>query len=175
MLYLIIPSDTSTQRTQFHNNRYPFIEIMDKKNSITVNNRSGAVQNYVLFAEAPSITPSDGEIHTNIIVAFRGVSGNSGEAFFTMPSERLFAICGTSNTEELENDIQIEITDKMPVNMGTQTETGSLIRGTTCDVTTSAGTPTFSAHQTAPPMGELGAFCIRTTDDFTYQNAEEGI
>ncbi|KAL6714843.1 hypothetical protein ACLMJK_007103 [Lecanora helva] len=148
---------------------------MEQKQSITISNRSGAVQNYVLFAEAPQIKPSSGsQLKTNIIVAFRGVAGNGGQAYFTMPKERLFAICGTSNSDGLKDLVQIEVLDKMPVTIGAQTRDGTLLAGTACDMVVKGGTPIFSDQQTAPALGELGGFCIRTKRDFSYQESKEG-
>ena len=144
---------------------------MDSKYSVTITNRSGSVQSYVLFAETPAVTPRPAQLQTNIMVALRGVAGTGGQAYFSMPRDRLFAICGTSNSDGLVDDIQFEVLDKTAATLGAQTRDGGLVPGTTCEVVANGAAPMFAANQTAPALGELGAFCIRTKKDFSYPAA----
>ena len=147
---------------------------MDQQRTVTIINKSGIAQDYVIFAEEPVIDPSAAHIKTNVIVALRGVAGHEGQAFFAMPKKRLYAMCGTSNSDGIKDLVQIDILDQRAVKLETKDNHGLIEPGTTCDVTVQNGTPAFSATDHKTPLGIQGSFGIHTAGDFSYQEAEEG-
>ena len=144
--------------------------------TITITNNSGIQQSYALFAGEPTIQPSVKPIHNDIITVFKGVAGGGGgQAFFTIPHAQLYAICGTSNRDAIEDGVQLEIVDKQLITLGHTTDEGKLVAGTTCNVSVENGTPVFNRHAAVGPLGNPGCFCIRTSTDFSYKEAKVGM
>lgn len=143
--------------------------------TITVTNRSGVLQSYALFAGEPTVTPVTKPIFNDIITVLQGVPGSGGQAFFTMPSSELYAICGTNNRDAIDDGVQVEIVDKQPVVLGHQTDDGRTVPGTTSAVVVpSAGSLVFDRGVNLAPVGNPGCFCVRTTTDFSYKEAKQG-
>lgn len=142
--------------------------------SITITNNSGVLQSYALFTGEPTVTPEVSPIYNDIITTFKGVSGNGGQAFFTMPSAQLHAICGTIHRDAIEEGVQTEIVDKQSVTLGHVTDEGKLIPGSTCSVEVQKGSMVFSRTAAVTMLGNPGCFCIRTATDFAYTEAKQG-
>ncbi|KAI1177883.1 hypothetical protein F4777DRAFT_576695 [Nemania sp. FL0916] len=143
--------------------------------TITVTNLSGVTQSYALFAGTPTVTPTTKPIYNDIITVLRGVPGSGGQAFFTMPSAELVAICGTSNRDAIDDGVQVEIVDKQAVVLGHQADDGKTVPGTTSSVLVpSAGSLVFDRGVNTAPAGNPGCFCLRTTTDFSYKEAKQG-
>ena len=147
---------------------------MSSKVSVTIKNNSGSTQTYVVFAEPPTIEPAPEKIQTNVMFSLRGVAGDGGQAYFTLPSNGLHALCGTSDGAAKEELVQFEVLDSQPVKPGMQTDNGKIQPGTTCEVMVSEGTPRFVDEHIVPALGGEGTFCLRTRRDFTYKEAAAG-
>ncbi|SPJ78796.1 uncharacterized protein FTOL_07187 [Fusarium torulosum] len=135
----------------------------------TITNRMGNPQNYVIFAKAPEISPKPDIVNTNVVVALRGVSS---DAYFSMPTDPIYALCGTSNDELRDHGITIEVEDAMKVNLGQTLPNGGLTPGTTCDVRIQDQALVFAPPSTSPDQGPLNSFCIKTSDEFTYTQSK---
>lgn len=72
--------------------------------TISVANKSGVIQSYAIFSEAPTILSSSAapctstKSTTRIITSIKGVSSDQGVGYFTL-SKKLYAICGTYDVE----------------------------------------------------------------------------
>ncbi|KAI0390901.1 hypothetical protein F5Y17DRAFT_37005 [Xylariaceae sp. FL0594] len=142
--------------------------------TITVTNNSGVMQSYGLFSAVPTITPASDPVFNDIITVFKGVPGNGGQAFFTMPSAELYAICGAVNRDAIDDGVQKEIVDKQAVVLGHTADDGKTVPGSTCSVLVENGSPTFDRGASVAPMGNAGCFCVRTNTDFSYKEAKQG-
>jgi len=142
--------------------------------TITVTNKSGVMQSYGLFSGEPTITPVTTPVFNDIITVFKGVPGNGGQAFFTMPSAELYAICGAINRDAIDDGLQKEIVDKQAVVLGHTADDGKTVPGTTCNVQVTNSSPTFERGASVAPVGNAGCFCLRTTTDFSYKEAKQG-
>lgn len=72
--------------------------------TISVANKSGTIQSYAVFSEAPTIrssgsAPGNSKRSTiRIITSVKGVSSGQGVGYFTL-SKKLYAICGTYDVD----------------------------------------------------------------------------
>ncbi|KAH8724860.1 hypothetical protein GQ44DRAFT_616949 [Phaeosphaeriaceae sp. PMI808] len=142
--------------------------------TVTITNNSQSQQSYALFTADPKISPLTKPIHNDIITVFKGVAGTGGQVFFTIPSAKLYAICGTVNRDAITDGVQTEIVDKQPITLGYKKDDKRLVPGTTCNVTIENGTPIFDRQAAVTPSGKSGSFCINTNDQFTFKEAKEG-
>ncbi|KAJ5970779.1 uncharacterized protein N7479_000697 [Penicillium vulpinum] len=147
---------------------------MDPKYSVTICNQSGVTQTYVVFSGPPTINPAPHLVQTNVMFVLREVAGDGGQAYFTMPSTSLFAICGTFDGRSKHDSLQFEVLDSVPVKLGTRADDGTLIYGTTCAMVVPHSSPMFSETSPTTPSGGLGSFCVRTKKDFTAKQAVAG-
>lgn len=134
----------------------------------TITNRMGNPQNYVIFAKPPTVVPKPELIHTNVVVSLRGVAS---DAYFSMPADPMYALCGTSNDEVRDYGITIEIEAAMKVSLGKTLPDGSLSPGTTCDVKLQDQALVFAPPSTSPDQAAVGSFSIKTSDEFTYNES----
>lgn len=137
--------------------------------SFTIQNESGISQSYSLLSQLPIVKPSVDGITSHTILVARGIATRSGSAYFTIPRDNFYAICGTSHSD---TDVQIQVLDKRSVKLGSGT-VKNLNPGTTCIVEIASETPAFAlSGGHAEDKGGLGAFCIKTGQDFKYQQAK---
>lgn len=60
------------------------------------------------------------------------VAGDGGQAYFTVPSTPLFAICGPFDGRSKHDSLQFEVLDSIPVKLGTRADDGTLIYRKIC-------------------------------------------
>lgn len=147
---------------------------MSSEVSVTIKNESGSTQTYVVFAELPTIEPAPKAIHTYVMISLPDVPSHVGQTYFTLPSNEIHAICGTSNSPADENHVHFEVFDSLPVKLGTYADKGKLQPGTMCEVVLSDGVPRFADEQIKTALGEEGAFCVNVRGGFTDEEAETG-
>ncbi|KAJ0415146.1 hypothetical protein BJY00DRAFT_318136 [Aspergillus carlsbadensis] len=136
--------------------------------SITISNRSTVSQSYAIFSQVPTITPTAQGLTSHAILVAKGVAPKSGTAYFSIPRESYYAICGTSHQDEATT---IHVLDRRPVTLGVA-EASILRPGTTCVTKVFSDTLSFALWGgPAVDRGEAGAFCIQTDSDFTYKEA----
>ncbi|KAL2793186.1 hypothetical protein BJX66DRAFT_339092 [Aspergillus keveii] len=136
--------------------------------SITILNRSSVSKSYAIFTHVPAITPTAQGLTSHAILVAKGVAPKSGTAYFSIPRESYFAVCGTSHQDEAT---KTHILDRRPVTLGA-VETSVLRPGTTCVTQVVSDALSFALWDgPAGDRGEAGAFCIQTGLDFTYEEA----
>ncbi|KAG6367304.1 hypothetical protein INS49_001491 [Diaporthe citri] len=148
----------------------------------SVANKSGTVQSYAVFSEAPTIrssgsSPGISKISTiRIITSVKGVSSGQGIGYFTL-SKKLYAICGTydvdGHEERLPAGTGAEVIDYKLVTSGKIDATGKAIGGTLLEVDSSEGSPAFVKGYEQEPVAEADCFVIRTRSEFTSQEAKQ--
>jgi hypothetical protein len=140
--------------------------------SITIFNRSSVSQSYAIFSQVPTIKPTAQGLTSHAILVAKGVAPKSGTAYFSIPRESYFAVCGTSHQDEATTT---HVLDRRPVALGV-VETSILRPGTTCVTQVVSDALSFALWDgPAVDRGEAGAFCIQTGSDFTYEEATTGI
>ncbi|KAM6509989.1 hypothetical protein FALCPG4_017622 [Fusarium falciforme] len=142
--------------------------------TITITNTSGSTQSYALFAAAPAVTPAVSSISNNIILVLRGVASSSGQAYFTLPKEPLYAVCGIIYGGESTVESQVEVLDSRPIETGRMSDDGVPVAGTTLELILRKGTPNFANRPDIQPTGKQDCFCIRTSSEFTHSEARAG-
>jgi hypothetical protein len=142
--------------------------------TITITNTSGSTQSYALFAAAPAVTPAVSTISNNIILVLRGVASSSGQAYFTLPKEPLYAVCGIIYGGESTVESQVEVLDSRPIETGRMSDDGVAVAGTTLEMILRKGTPNFANRPDIQPTGKQDCFCIRTSSEFTHSEARAG-
>ncbi|KAK2605657.1 hypothetical protein N8I77_008481 [Diaporthe amygdali] len=154
--------------------------------TISVANKSGVMQSYAIFSDAPTIRSSGGSPGTStrstirIITSVKGVSSGQGMGCFTL-SKKLYATCGTYDVDSdpSEGDEErspvgtgTEVIDQRPVALGKTDVKGKNIGGTLLEVDSSGGSPAFVNGGDQEAAGEVDCFAIRTRSEFTSQEAK---
>ncbi|KAL3487024.1 hypothetical protein BJX62DRAFT_241422 [Aspergillus germanicus] len=136
--------------------------------SITILNLSSISQSYAIFSQVPAIKPTAQGLTSHAILVAKGVAPKSGTAYFCIPRESYFAVCGTSHQDEATTT---HVLDRRPVTLGV-VETTILRPGTTCVTQVVSDALSFTLWGgPAGDRGEAKAFCIQTGSDFTYEEA----
>ncbi|KAL3450342.1 hypothetical protein BJX65DRAFT_305184 [Aspergillus insuetus] len=136
--------------------------------SFTIVNQSGVSQSYAIFCKEPAVNPPAHGLVSHAVLVAHGVASGSGTAFLTLPRTELYALCGLNYKEA---SVQIRVLDRRPVSLGTSSS-HTLDHGTTCVTQVTSATPSFALWGgPADDRGEVGAFCIETGADFTYEQA----
>ncbi|KAL2793185.1 hypothetical protein BJX66DRAFT_339091 [Aspergillus keveii] len=136
---------------------------------ITIQNNTGAPQNYSFFSATPIVSgSSSGEIWSNVLKAANNTP-NGAKAFLDVWTN-YYAICGSYDGKP-EQGARVSVSKSVPINLGSKsggiTMMGSsvalnVIDKETCDL----GPPTN------PGNGKIGNFQLVTaSDQFTYQDA----
>ncbi len=157
---------------------------------ISISNRYGSKQSYAIFAEAPLIQANNQVLTATtrrIITSVHYVPSGDGQANIFLPKS-WYATCGTYDvdTDSVIRQAQAadkdhlkpvgsgcEVIDQREVELGTRTETGVELPGSTLEIECGNGTPCFV--QPDAPLARMGAadrFAIRTRTDFTPQEAK---
>ncbi|KAK1830479.1 hypothetical protein QBC39DRAFT_434726 [Podospora conica] len=130
--------------------------------SVTIHNKSGGLQNYTLFSQPPEVKPTAQSLTARALFVAKGVASPAGSTTFDIPSDELYAICGTMHAD-------VSVVDRRLVKLGSSTPPQP---GTTCVVDVVDGTPSFGLWGGAvSDMGKEGAFCVKTTAGFTLDAA----
>ncbi|KAK9796587.1 hypothetical protein SCARD494_04289 [Seiridium cardinale] len=141
----------------------------------SITNNSGITQSYARFAGEPVISPVFRPIRNDIITVFTGVpGGGGGQAYFTIPREQLYAICGTSYRDDIENGAQLDCRQDL-ITPGDMTDEGRLVAGVKCGVSVEGGSYVFSRDASVAPLGNPGYFCIRIGPDLSFREAKIGM
>jgi hypothetical protein len=139
--------------------------------TITVNNQSGADQNYALFNQVPAVISSGAnpKIWSGVFATAPTPAGSS--AVFEI-SKQYFAEIATS-TGSLTDGITVNITSEREVKLGKTDESGILIPGSTKQMVVNSMIPEFSPK---PLTNAANADCFEmlTGHDFTVTDATEG-
>jgi hypothetical protein len=69
---------------------------MSNRFSITINNKSGATQSYMLFCDVPVVIGASGKPFQNVFMQAHPVPSGNGSTTFTI-TRQFYAICGTSD------------------------------------------------------------------------------
>jgi hypothetical protein len=136
--------------------------------SFTIVNQSGVSQSYAIFCKEPAVNPPAHGLVSHAVLVAHGVASGSGTAFLTLPRTELYALCGINCKDAT---VQVRVLDRRPVSLGTGSS-HTLRHGTTCVTQVTSATPSFALWGgPADDRGEVGAFCIETGADFTYEQA----
>ncbi|KAK9418683.1 hypothetical protein SUNI508_07940 [Seiridium unicorne] len=156
---------------------------------VSISNKSGSKQSYAVFAALPQIQANNQAvttIHRRIITSVHSVPTGDGQANIFLP-KAWYATCGTYDVDTETATRQVtaavknrkvvssgtEIVDQREVELGSLTDTGLQLPGSTLVIECSDGTPCFAtSDQTIPRAGALDHFAIRTLTDFTAQEAK---
>lgn len=144
---------------------------MNAKYSVTICNQSSLTQTYVASSGPPTINPALPLTQTNVMFVLLEVAGDGGQAYFTVPSTSLFAICGPFDGRSKHDVLQFEVLDSIPVKLGTREDIGTLIYRKICDMVVPHSFPMFWETSPTTPSGGLGSFCVRTKRDSTVKQA----
>ncbi len=158
---------------------------------ITISNKYGSKQSYAIFAEAPLIQANSQvltAITRRIITSVHYVPSGDGQANIFLPKS-WYATCGTYDvdTDSTLRQVQAaadknhlkpigsgcEVIDQREVELGTRTDAGVEVPGSTLEIECDHGTPCFVKPDT--PLNRLGTidgFAIRTRADFISQEAK---
>ncbi|KAK4124716.1 hypothetical protein N657DRAFT_679551 [Parathielavia appendiculata] len=155
-----------------------------------ISNKYGGKQSYAIFAEAPQIQANSQVITAitrRIITSVHYVPSGDGQANIFLPKS-WYATCGTYDvdTDSTARQVQAadknhlkpigsgcEVIDQREVELGTRTDAGVEVPGSTLEIECDNGTPCFVKPYT--PLTRLGAidsFAIRTRTDFIPQEAK---
>ncbi|KAJ5970781.1 uncharacterized protein N7479_000699 [Penicillium vulpinum] len=128
---------------------------------ITLRNRSGSAQNYVIFNEAPKINDVvSSDIWLNVFQ--RKMVPNNGAAVFEFSTEYT-AVCGAADKAP-KNGVTVTVGEPRTVTLGTAENSGKLkTPGSSFLVKIVDGFPVFSEDH-IQPGGKINAFEIRTGD-----------
>lgn len=110
-----------------------------------------------------------------MILVLRGVASASGQAYFTLPKEPLYAVCGIIYGGESTVESQVEVLDTRPIETGRMSDEGVPMAGTTLEMILRKGTPNFANRSDIQPTGKQDCFCIRTSSEFTHSEARAGM
>lgn len=136
--------------------------------SFTIVNQSGVSQSYAIFCKEPAVHPPAHGLVSHAVLVAHGVASGSGTAFLALPRTELYALCGTNYKD---GSVQVRVLDRRQVSLGTGSS-DTLRHGTTCVTQVTSATPSFDLWGgPADDRGEVGAFCIETGADFTYEQA----
>ncbi|KAG5663423.1 hypothetical protein KAF25_001359 [Fusarium avenaceum] len=143
---------------------------MVNKNSITINNRSGAHQHYAIFNKPPTVTGSvSGQVWSNV---FATASTPQGQRANVSVYKKYYAIVGYSQ-DSPRVGVQVDVSGSKDVTLGSTESDGSTVPGTTLQLLVQDGAPQFgddSLSDEAP----TDAFEIQTGSDFTISEAKNG-
>ncbi|KAG2414749.1 hypothetical protein HFD88_003941 [Aspergillus terreus] len=136
--------------------------------SFTIVNQSGVSQSYAIFCKEPAVHPPAHGLVSHAVLVAHGVASGSGTAFLALPRTELYALCGTNYKD---GSVQVRVLDRRQVSLGIGSS-DTLRHGTTCVTQVTSATPSFDLWGgPADDRGEVGAFCIETGADFTYEQA----
>ncbi|KAM0228815.1 hypothetical protein ACHAPO_010452 [Fusarium lateritium] len=143
---------------------------MVNKNTIKVTNQSGAQQHYAIFNKPPIVTGKvSGQIWSNVFATANTPKSNS--ANFSI-FKQYYAVVGTSQGNP-EQGVQVDVNGSRDVTLGSTQPNGAAVAGTTLKLLVQDDAPQFSDE--ALPNGSFpNAFEIRTSSDFTLQDARNG-
>lgn len=119
---------------------------MNAKYSVTICNQSSLTQTYVASSGPPTINPAPPLTQTNVMFILLEVAGGGGQAYFTVPSTSLFAICGPFDGRSKHDVLQFEVLDSIPVKLGTREDVGTLIYRKICDMVVPHSFQCFRRH-----------------------------
>ncbi|KAK2601682.1 hypothetical protein QQS21_004757 [Conoideocrella luteorostrata] len=139
--------------------------------NITITNATGSPQSYALFSAPPTVTPEARSMRSSFILVLRGLASATGQAFFTLPKEPLYAVCGVMYSGESTVEMQLDVLDTRLIQLGRTADDSSLVPGTTLDLIIRRQTPTFANRPDIPPSAKKGCFCIRTSSEFSHNEA----
>ncbi|KAK3372289.1 hypothetical protein B0H63DRAFT_550779 [Podospora didyma] len=131
---------------------------------ITIINKSGASQSYLLFAVAPQVSGAQGPPFSNVFLTASPIQSRSdGSSSTTFSIARQFyGICGTSNVD-LSAGVTVGTTDYEAVTLGSGSTPGTT-PGTTLSFTTTGGA-SFS-EPVGAPAAPAGAYTVQTDSSF---------
>lgn len=133
--------------------------------TISVKNRSGSSQQYILFVSPPRVGGAiNSEVFTNIYMTAPTVPSGNGSARFSF-TNNFYAICGTNPTP-LGAPVQISTSDFEVVTLG---DSKKAIQGTTARVNVAHDIPQFDTS-TIAPAGPSRSFQLITRHDFSFPN-----
>ena len=127
---------------------------------ITIYNKSGSDQNYVLFNEQPIISNVvAADIWLNVFK--KRTVADGGAATFKI-TKNYGAVCGSADNTP-GNAVSVSVGTPMPVTLGTASPNGTVDTwGTTLIVDIANDTPRFKTVNPEDNKGAIGAFEIRT-------------
>ncbi|CEI63817.1 hypothetical protein FVEN_g9125 [Fusarium venenatum] len=142
---------------------------MVKKFNITVQNQSGAAQQYALVAEKPEVRGGNVSSPIWSSVFATAQAGEGDTAFFTIENQ-YFAILGTSQCRP-QDGTNVSVSGTQPVELGSTRSDGTKEPGTTIGVVASNDMLQFS-YDHSNPSGQSRAFELKTKTDFTHDDAQ---